>query len=348
MIGTESQQSASVRRKSTTPHAPSITRRDFLVGLAGLMVLVSGCGSDANKDARKDKDAGRIFPREVEHELGETKLSASPRRVVSATGLAELDSLLALGVKPIAAGKFSTGWNPWAREEGLNGVEPLAVEPEVNIEQIALQSPDLILGQTGRVSEDNYPKLSEIAPTVVTSFEDWRRNVEQVADALGRAEDGRKLVRDTETDIAETGERLSPYRNLTISVFTNFPGEPALLTDDSFCGDIMREMGLKRPPSQTDQGAPEGYKPISEERIDLIDAGVIFGLDFGDNRDAMDEIERSDLFKRLEGVRAGRYVRLGPNESLAMYFASVLTVPVVLRLLEEKLGLFDPKSQDEK
>lgn len=43
----------------------------------------------------------------------------------------------------------------------------------------------------------------------------------------------------------------------------------------------------------------------------------------------------------FEGVRAGRYVRIGPEESEAMYFASVLTVPVVLRILEESRGSLD-------
>jgi iron complex transport system substrate-binding protein len=276
------------------------------------------------------------------HELGSTEVAALPRKIVSATGLAELDSLLALGVKPLAAGRFPTGWNPWAEDEGLSGVEPLAVEPEVNIEEVAAQGPDLILGQTGRVSEDNFPKLSEIAPTVATSFEDWRLNVRQVADSLGRAEDGEKLVERTDADVAAAGERLSRHGDLRVSVFTYFPGEPALLTDDSFCGDVMRQMGLKRPQSQTNQKAPEGYKPISEESVDLIDGDVILGLDFGDNAEALDDFERSELFGRLGGVEAGRYFRLSPDEALAMYFASVLTVPVVLRIVEEKLGTLNP------
>ena len=125
-------------------------------------------------------------------------------------------------------------------------------------------------------------------------------------------------------------------------MFTYFPGEPALLTDDSFCGDVMRQMGLKRPQSQTSQKAPEGYKPISEESVDLIDGDVILGLDFADNAEALDDFERSELFGRLGGVEAGRHFRLTPDESLAMYFASVLTVPVVLRVIEEKLGTLNP------
>lgn len=69
---------------------------------------------------------------------------------------------------------------------------------------------------------------------------------------------------------------------------------------------------------------------------------VILGLDFADNAKALDDFERSELFGRLGGVEAGRYFRLTPDESLAMYFASVLTVPVVLRVIEEKLGTLNP------
>lgn len=317
-------------------------RREFLLGAAGLLALAPyGCGAASNTEPKGGRDGGGAFPRTVKHELGSTRVTDPPRRIVSATGLAELDSLLALGVKPLAAGRFPTGWNIWAEDEGMSGVEPLTVEPEVNIEEVAAQGPDLILGQTGRISEDNYPKLSEIAPTVATSFEDWRLNVRQVADAVGRVEDGENLVGRTDSNVAAAGERLSRHRDLQISVFTYFPGEPALLTDDSFCGDVMRQMGLKRSPSQTDQKAPEGYKPISEERVDLVDGDVILGLYFGDDNGAFDDFERSRLFRSLEGVEAGRYFRLTPDESLAMYFASVLTVPAVLRTVEERLGTLD-------
>ena len=322
------------------------SRREFLFGAAGLLVLAPyGCGTAADTDPKADQDAGGAFPRSVKHELGSTRVAGSPRRVVSATGLAELDSLLALGARPVAAGRFPAGWNPRTEEQGLGEVEPLAVEPEINVEQVAAQGPDLILGQTGRVNDDNYSKLGEIAPTVATSFEDWRLNVRQVADSLGREGDGEDLVRKTDSNVVEAGDRLSRYRDLEISVFTYFPGEPALLTDDSFCGDVMRQMGLARPPSQTNQKAPEGYRPISAESVDLLDGDVIFGLGFDDNGGDMDDFEGSELFKRLEGVEAGRYFRLGPDESLAMYFASVLTVPVVLRILEEKLGTLDPKME---
>jgi iron complex transport system substrate-binding protein len=119
------------------PARPS--RREFLFGAAGLLALAPyGCGTTGRTGV---KDAGGAFPRDVRHELGSTEVAALPRKIVSATGLAELDSLLALGVKPLAAGRFTTGWNPWAEDEGLSGVEPLAVEPEVNIEEVAAQGP---------------------------------------------------------------------------------------------------------------------------------------------------------------------------------------------------------------
>lgn len=125
-----------------------------------------------------------------------------------------------------------------------------------------------------------------------------------MADSLGRPGDGEDLVRKTDSNVVEAGNRLSRYRNLWISVFTYFPGEPALLTDDSFCEDVMRQMGLARPSSQTNQKAPEGYKPVGAESVDLLDGDVIFGLGFDDNGGAMDDFEGSELFKRLEAEKA--------------------------------------------
>lgn len=314
------------------------TRREFLTSIGGglLVLAVPSCGGEGAGGSAGDTRA-------VSHELGTTNVPVSPERIVAAYGQADLDSLLALGTKPIAAGRSEeTGWQPWAEAEGLEGVEPLAVEPEINIEQVAAQNPDLILGQVGAVSEENYPQLSGIAPTVATSFEDWRKSVTQVASAIGQMEDGEEVLSRTDAEIEETEKRLAPYTDLAISVFTVAPDEELnLLTDTSYSGDLMRQMGLQRPPSQTDSDAPEGRQPISGEETNLIDGDVILGLNFPFNTEALDEFERSELFQQLEGVRAGRYIRIGPEESEAMYFASVLTVPVVLRVLEENLGTLD-------
>src|SRR5512135_3689664 len=78
-----------------------------VAGTAGLLTIAA-CSSDKS---------GNNTPSEVtvEHQFGETKIAAPPKRVVSA-GFTEQDDLLAVGVVPIAV----TNW--W-------GDQPFAVWP---------------------------------------------------------------------------------------------------------------------------------------------------------------------------------------------------------------------------
>ena len=90
------------------------TKRRFLgiSGVAGLFVAV-GCSS--KKPAEGTPGGGAVT---VKHVFGETTIPAAPTRVVSA-GFTEQDSLLAVGVVPVATTEWFGGepyavW-PWAQ-----------------------------------------------------------------------------------------------------------------------------------------------------------------------------------------------------------------------------------------
>lgn len=114
-------------------------------------------------------------PRLLTHRYGVTEIEGSPQRVVSLSFIGH-DFLLALGVRPIALrywyGSGEHGVFPWA-EAALGDAEPLVLYGDIDIEQIALLQPDLIVGQWSGMTETQYQLLSKIAPTLPPAKESW-------------------------------------------------------------------------------------------------------------------------------------------------------------------------------
>jgi iron complex transport system substrate-binding protein len=153
-----------IERARTLPPLPEVddaTRREFLIGAAGLLWLPAGCGNGVEEG----EPSGSGETRSVEHLLGTTEVPASPERVVALDGGNDLEALCALDVTPIAAGEArrAEGQNRWenyieSRCE-LDGVEFLTGRDQANLERVAALWPDLIL------YEPLYDELSRIAPT---------------------------------------------------------------------------------------------------------------------------------------------------------------------------------------
>lgn len=87
------------------------------LGLAATaLLLTTGCGGGEEADQPAPEGGGN-YPVTIEHVFGETEIPAEPTRVV-ALGLSDQDSLLALGVTPIAVSQWYGGYEyatwPWA------------------------------------------------------------------------------------------------------------------------------------------------------------------------------------------------------------------------------------------
>ena len=71
--------------------------------------LLSACGDDSDTDSGAAAPAAEpsAFPVTIEHKYGSTTIEEAPKRIVVA-GLREQDSLLALGVVPVARRRSAT------------------------------------------------------------------------------------------------------------------------------------------------------------------------------------------------------------------------------------------------
>lgn len=315
-----------------------LDRRRFLLSAAALAALTACGGTSASSSTAGSTArpaAGGSFPRTIRHEQGETTLDAVPTRVVCGTDGSELCSALALGVRPVGFGQRNDPIRPWLRPlaEGLDTYD--LSTGETSYERLVAWQPDLLLVQQGFATDETMPRFSDIAPTVATSFIDWRENLRQVSEALGLEQRASKLVAETEAAIASARDRLSAAAGLRMNVVSSFDdGSVYVMNDQSPAGKLAAALGLAPLPTQQTDG--EAIEQISLEQLGRVDGDLLLVTHFGDG-DGSDALKQSSLWQGLEVVKAGRVIDLNQDESDQIYFDAVLTVEPNVALLERSL-----------
>lgn len=274
------------------------------------------------------------FPVEVKHALGSTVINTFPKRVVT-IGWSGEDSLLALGVKPLAMPRYETfpsGIFPW--NEGKLSSTPTLLNFGMDYEAIAALKPDLILGVYSGLTAISYRRLSSIAPTVAYRSgpwrADWREQTTIIGEALGKKDEAEKLVEGADDYLVTLGKSYPELAGKTFTFGTFFPGSGNLvvyLPSDPRVA-ALRLMGLELSPGVEALGKqyPDQFSTgVSLETLDSVDADIVI-LWFGDS--ARSSLETQPLFQALESVKRGSYVALeDPVEVWATSALSVLSIP---------------------
>ncbi|OUM86722.1 MAG: hypothetical protein BAA01_03765 [Bacillus thermozeamaize] len=269
-----------------------------------------GAGTEQQKTQDGSADATSSEGQEtrlIKHAMGETPVPANPKRVVVLTNEGT-EALLALGIKPVGAVQSWTG-NPWYEhiKEQMEGVTPVGLESQVNLEAIAALEPDLIIGNKMR-QEKIYPQLSAIAPTVFsdTLRGEWQTNFKLYAEAVNKVQEGEKVLADFERRITEFREKAGDKLSTKVSVVRFMAGKTRLLQKDTFSGVILDQIGFARPDSQNVDAFAE---EITKERIPEMDGDILFYFTYetGDGEGTKQEKEwlNDPLFKNLKVVKAG-------------------------------------------
>lgn len=339
------------------PTSSALTRRTLdrraLLRWGALLTTVpavTACaGDDTSTGAGSTADAAAgsaaEFPRTVAHELGETTLERLPERVVCGTDGAELCSLLALGLTPVGYGQREdppAGWFE-GRTEGLDSYD--LSSGETSYEALAAWAPDVILVQVGFATEETMPRFTDVAPTIATSFIDWRDNLRQVAQAVGRDAEAEELEAATDVAVAERAgamrEDLGDLSDFTVRAVASFTdGSVYSFNDASPLGKLCEALGLAPLPPAGTPG--EAIDQISQEELDLLDGDLLLVMSFDDGPNGNADLAESGLWKRLDVVRNGGVVQVGPAEANALYFDAIFTVApnaeTIDRLVRERLA----------
>jgi iron complex transport system substrate-binding protein len=306
-------------------------------------VTLAACGTDERSSTAPQPavttGTDGTFPVSIEHKYGGTEISKAPERVVS-VGLTDQDPILARGVTPAGVRDWfgdqpHAVW-PWARDE-LGDAEPMIVgsDTELNYEQIASLQPDVIIGVSSGMTEEEYATLSQIAPTVAQSDEyvdygvPWQEQTRVIGRVLGRAEKAEELIAEVEKLFDEARQAHPEFQGKTALVAT--PAEPGIYVaygPNDVSGRFLTSLGFELPPEIVEL-TPEAPADISREQFELIDADVLIWL--LNSPDEREVLANDPLYQRLGVASQGRDIFLEYEPfGAAIFFSSVLSLPLLL------------------
>jgi iron complex transport system substrate-binding protein len=324
--------------------------------------LLAGCGSDSDSaDKASDNSstaAAGVFPVTVEHAFGSTKISKTPERVVS-VGYTDDQTILAFGIKPVGmvdqypnpAGQtpdINTQW-PWVKDKWGD------TQPEVimkngdsgpNYEKIAALRPDLIIAVYSEIDQAAYDKLSKIAPTVGRTKAEkepfsapWQDNALHIAKALGKAEEGEKMVEDIQGRLDAAKEAHPELADQTAVVLSWYEDSVAPFTSTDVRGRLVSGIGFKYRTEIDKVADGSFYTKLSPERIDLVDVDRIFVIN--DKADT-EALKKFKLFANLDAAKNGKVSYLldseGPAVGAAISQGTLLSMPYAVDELVKSVG----------
>jgi len=313
----------------------------LLLGL-GLVGACAGEGGGAGQPAANAPaaQAGPGFPVTITHRLGTTTIESAPQRIV-ALGEVDQDTLLALGVQPVAMAELTgiqdDGLTPWSAPK-ISGTAPTllkAGEAGFPLEQIAALKPDLILAGGDYYIDKEYANLSQLAPT--TAYEtgpaedSWQVVARQVAKAVGKTDEGERLVADVEAKIASvktTHPELDGKKFALTSVFPS--GNIGVMKSDTDISvKLLGQFGLALP--EEIKALPgEGFAAeLSMEKVKVLDVDLLLSH-YNDDDATQRRIEAGKLFAGLDVVRRGSYVPLDLKAFWPLRTPTPLAVPYVI------------------
>ncbi|MGC9380733.1 iron-siderophore ABC transporter substrate-binding protein [Streptomyces sp. MH13] len=324
--------------------------------------LLSGCGSDSDDSADRTGDdppaAAGAFPVTVEHAFGTTKVAEAPERVVS-VGYTDDQTILAFGIKPV--GMVDQYPNPAGRSPDINTQWPWVkdkwgdTEPEVvmkngdsgpNYEKIAALRPDLIIAVYSEIDQAAYDKLSRIAPTVGRTKAEkepfsapWQDNALHIAKALGKAEEGERMVTDIEGKLDAAKKAHPELASQTAVVLSWYEDSVAPFTSTDVRGRLVTGIGFAYQTAIDKVADGTFYTKLSPERVDLVDVDRIFVINDKADQEALKKFE---LFTNLDAVKNGKVSYLldseGPAVGAAISQGTMLSMPYAIDELVKSVG----------
>lgn len=308
-------------------------------------LLVAACGSndgaatDTASDSTVPPPAAAAFPVTVDTAFGQVTVEDEPQRIV-ALGWGDAETALALGVQPVGAADWlgfgGEGVGPWA--EGLYDQAPEIIDAvELTYEAIAALDPDLILDVRGDGDAERYELLSEIAPTIGVpdggeSFLTTQpQQVTMIAQALGRADLGQRLLDDIDTAFATVSGDHPDWEGQSVSAATRFGDVWGAYVDGEGRLEFLKRLGFVQNPAIADLDASGGfYVEISEEQIGVIDADLIVAFPIGL---PATEITESPIFQQIPAAVDGRFVVIDGDLSAAYSLNTTLSAAYALEAL---------------
>ncbi len=312
--------------------------------LAAALLTLTACGGGVVvSDPPAANASGQAsFPATATHKYGDTTITKAPSRVVT-LGLSDHDAVLALGVRPVGAidwfGERPYGKWPWAQPLWSgNTPEIVGERDEYNLEKIAALKPDLILGIYSGMKQEQYDKLSQIAPTVaqVKGFDDysapWKEMTIHAGRALGMQAKAKELIAAVDTRLADLRTKNPQFKGKSLAVVEPYePGKYAVFAPSDPKVVLMTQLGFVVPGAIAQAAGSDYAAEIGSERLDLIDVDTVLFLTADGSTEAT--VKADKVYTTLKVARDNRAVFLpyeDPPIGAALSFGTVLSIPYAL------------------
>ncbi|MET1089861.1 MAG: iron-siderophore ABC transporter substrate-binding protein [Arthrobacter sp.] len=319
--------------------------------LAAAALTLSACSTGpatSGSDSTVSSSSSAQFPVTIEHVYGRTTIEKQPTRVATVSWVND-DVAIALGVVPVGVPKNEWGGNdqgstPWKdaalKDLGAGfGTDKAPVQYSeadgINFTEIAKLTPDVILAAYSGLTEEDYKKLSEIAPVVahpeLAYGTSWQDSTSIIGKALGKEAEAAKLVSDTEATIKD---KVAKYPQIQGKTFIYGNLEPASADGVNVYTAIdnrprfLSEIGMKLAPvvEQNTKTSTDFFIPWSAEKANELSSDIF--VTWVPDAATTESIKSDPLLGQIPAIQKGALVADSDNTlTLSISASSPLSLP---------------------
>lgn len=336
-------------RVTTVRRSPS-TRVGTVVAIAvASAIALAGCSAASTEsDTGSTAAASGSFPVTIDSALGSATINKQPTRVAT-WGWSTQDAVLALGVVPVAMPLNQYGGNdegilPWDADAitKLGGETPQLLSGsdtgEVPFEEFVEAAPDVILAPYSGLSQEDFDKLSKIAPVVAYPDQKWslpwQDQLTIVGKALGKSAEADALLKDVDGTIADLAAANPVLKDTSFIYVSALEADKLNIFRASDPRvDLLTQLGMVVSPNvaalDADPTAGSYFYQLSYENLGKIDADLIVG--YFDSQASVDTFLADPLVAAMPAIQEGRFAPVvGESFVMASSAPTVLSIPWML------------------
>ncbi|NIY73670.1 ABC transporter substrate-binding protein [Marivivens donghaensis] len=278
------------------------------------------------------------YPLTIEHKFGTTVIEEKPERVATLDYVGA-DDLLALGVQPVAIrywyGDYEHAVWPWA--EPLLTAEPEILKGEINFEQVAASDPDVIFAMWSGITDEDYEKLSKIAPVVavvpgIGDYEmPWDERALLAGEVVGEADLAQELVDGVRAQLDDVAAAHPDWAGKTASVAYMWGDAPGAYTSADIRPQVLAKMGFTTPEAIDANPDPSGFTTtLSTEDLSPLDGDLIIWISTDGDYSKINGLPTKPF---LTAAQEGYEVFLDAETTGAFSHSTLLSLPYAVEKL---------------